>query len=159
MDEPKYSRPEIERRWLIDTDATEGLLEGAPRVIRDKYLSDTRLRLRRITSPDGEQIYKFCKKYGNRRGAAESITNIYLSQMEYDLLDRLAGTTVTKSRHPQPVGSIDVYRTARGPLCVFEVEFSSASGAAHFQPPEFVDREITGDVHLTGFALAQLCPD
>ena len=54
MDVPKYSLAEIERRWLVRREDAERLLNDpeqlvqAPRLVRDKYLSDTRMRLRRV---------------------------------------------------------------------------------------------------------------
>ena len=160
MDTPKkYSLREIERRWLVGSEDAERLLGAAPRIVGDKYLPDTQLRLRQVVSEDGEEVYKLCKKYGDKRGAIESITNIYLSNAEYVLLDRLPGTVVEKSRHPQALGSIDVYITPQGPMYIYEVEFASAEAAASFQPPAFAGREITEDANLTGYELATLCAD
>jgi hypothetical protein len=156
MNSPKYSRPEIERRWLVDSQKAEPLLVAARQVIRDKYLPDAQLRLRRVTNANGNDVYKFCKKYGDRQDFAESISNLYLSSAEYILLDQLPGAVVSKTRHPQAVGAIDVYLGAASDLYIFEVEFSSVEAAARFEPPEFVDREITGDALLSGRALASL---
>ncbi|MDH3643843.1 MAG: hypothetical protein OES38_17185 [Gammaproteobacteria bacterium] len=151
---PKYSLPEIERRWRVAPDAADALLVEHPAIIRDKYLADTHLRLRSITATNREAIFKLCKKYGNKTGATQAITNLYLSAAEHRLIDELPGTVVTKARHPQPPGSIDVYTGSSGDLFVFEVEFSTINAAANFHPPEFVAGEITEDTQMSGYALA-----
>src|SRR4051812_36183047 len=96
---PKYSLAEIERRWLLAL-AEAGPLDGYPcSVIEDRYLAGTGLRLRKVVGVDGAPIFKFCKKYGRGAGLAEPITNLYLSQAEYDILSQLGGMPVRKRRY------------------------------------------------------------
>jgi predicted GNAT superfamily acetyltransferase/CYTH domain-containing protein len=163
MDVPKYSLAEIERRWLVRRGEAERLLNHPkqlaqePRLIRDKYLSDTRMRLRQVTAPAADPVFKLCKKYGDKQGPTESITNIYLTESEYEVFDQLPGAVVTKSRHLLALGGIDVYATAEGDRYIFEMGFADEAAAAAFVPPAFADREITEDTSLTGHALAKLC--
>jgi CYTH domain-containing protein len=154
VDSPKYARFEIERRWLVEP-AALALLEGKPFAqIEDLYVGDTQLRLRRLTSAEGETVYKFCKKYGKRTALSEPITNLYLSEAEHRLLSALQGQAVCKRRYPLAGGSVDVYP---GPdsVAIFEIEFASEDEARRYTPPQFVGREITGDVAYSGAALAQ----
>jgi hypothetical protein len=56
--DPKYSLPEIERRWLASL-AEVGSLSSFPcREIIDLYIHGTRLRLRRIDDPNGTVQFK-----------------------------------------------------------------------------------------------------
>lgn len=152
---PKYALDEIERRWLVPAANAETLLTPAPIVVTDKYVTDTRLRLRRMVLPDGDTVYKFCKKYGGRQGAVEPITNLYLDEHEYRCLDVLPGITVTKRRHRQPRGAVDVYDLPDGMIYVFEIEFTSEAEAEAYRAPPFASREITGDDAFSGLALAR----
>lgn len=149
----RYSQPEIERRWLVDLPRV-GSLAGVPfRDIEDLYLAGTRLRLRRVTGPDGVVAFKFCKKERAAGEAFDRITNLYLSPEEHALLDALPGSRIRKRRHAIAGGSLDVYEGLHGPA-VFEVEFDSEAQASAFEPPAFVQQEITDEASLTGAAIA-----
>jgi hypothetical protein len=65
---PKYSRLEIERRWLVDASAVD-LANAEVCEIDDLYIANSHLRLRKISAPD-VVVFKLCKKYGGHRGAA-----------------------------------------------------------------------------------------
>lgn len=49
---PRYSLPEIERRWRVNPDLLPDLSQLPRRVLTDKYLTHTRLRLRKVESED-----------------------------------------------------------------------------------------------------------
>lgn len=145
---PKYSLPEIERRWLVEASFTRSL-EGVPyRDIEDLYVGGTRLRLRKLTAPNGEVELKFCKKYGRVEGLAEAITNLYLSPQEYETLATLPGHVVRKRRYLYSGGALDVY--AGLPHAIFEVEFGSEDEALRYIAPAFAGREVTGDWAYSG---------
>jgi CYTH domain-containing protein len=149
---PKYSQAEIERRWLVDV-ASVGSLEGVPyRDIEDLYVHDTQLRLRKVTSSSGAVEFKLCKKYGRGEGLVEAVTNLYLSQREYELLAALRGDLSRKRRYSYSGGALDLY--AAFPLAVFEVEFGSEVEAQRYVAPPFVGREVTGDGEYSGGSLA-----
>lgn len=149
---PKYSIPEIERRWTVSRAALPNLERLTKATISDKYLSGSRLRLRKIRYDSGVQ-YKIGKKYGDRRGFSESITNIYLSQNEYELLCRANGLDVTKIRYRFAGGSIDIYVGEELPI-LFSVEFTDEIEASNYEPPDFAKKEVTNDPEFSGFALA-----
>ena len=149
---PKYSRPEIERRWLADLAAID--LGGIPfREIDDLYIADSRLRLRRISGPH-ELVFKLCRKYGKRTLFSEPIANLYLSEHEYRLLARLPGNRARKRRYALQGGSLDVYLEPNRDMAVFELEFDDEGSATEYVPPAFVTREVTNETAYSGAALA-----
>jgi CYTH domain-containing protein len=153
---PKYSLAEIERRWLL-TLAEAGPLDGYPcSLIEDRYLAGTSLRLRKVVGVGGVPVLKFCKKYGRGTGLAEPITNLYLSQAEYDILSQLGGMPVRKRRYAVDGGALDVYESPHAGLALFSVEFASEAAALAYTPPHFVRAEVTHDPRYTGAALAGL---
>jgi CYTH domain-containing protein len=150
---PKYSIPEIERRWTVDDDALPDLGSLPKAEISDKYLTGTRLRLRSIQNEDGAQ-YKIGKKYGDIRRFSESITNIYLSPVEYEILNRSEGIEVSKTRYKIEGGSLDVFTDGSRPM-IFSVEFAGEDEAISYEPPHFVVDEVTNDQGYSGVALAR----
>lgn len=153
LEPPKYSLPEIERRWLVPDAFLDTLADAPYRVIDDTYIDHTLLRLRAIRAPDGSVVYKLCKKYGRRHALANPMTNLYLSADEYRVLSALGGARISKRRYAVAGGSVDVYRSP-APLGIFEIEFASESLAVDYVPPAFVGREITDDDRYSGAALA-----
>jgi CYTH domain-containing protein len=151
-DLPKYSKIEIERRWLVDLSAVD--LEAVPyREIEDLYIADSRLRLRRVIADD-KVTFKLCKKYGRRTLWSEPITNLYLTEVEYRRFAALAGHRSLKRRYSLAQGSLDVYQEPHPGLAIFEAEFADEPAAASFTPPNFVTREITAEPQFSGAALA-----
>lgn len=153
----KYSRPEIERRWLVDLQWV-GPLDGRPAVeIDDRYLRSTQLRLRRMRDERGVR-YKLGKKYGKQTALTELIANLYLTSGEYDSLIGLPADLVSKRRYKVHDGALDIYHAPAhlSGLCIFEIEFEDEYTARRYQPPRFVTREITGDADFTGASLARM---
>jgi CYTH domain-containing protein len=153
MNPPKYSLPEIERRWLVEPARLPELTHLPCRHIEDCYIEQSLLRLRRIEAPDGEVAYKLCKKYGRGDALANPITNLYLSPEEYLALRALPGLRVHKQRYAVEGGAIDIYPSSPA-LAIFEIEFDNEHAAADYTPPHFAGREITHDSTYSGAALA-----
>jgi CYTH domain-containing protein len=151
-DAPKYSLPEIERRWLVDI-AKLDLSEAPCREIDDLYIAGSRLRLCKI-SDRHDVTLKLGKKYGKRTPLTEPITNLYLTETEYRLLSSLPGTRTRKRRYTLGTGSIDVYLAPHAGVAVFEVEFEDERAARDFVPPAFVTREITDEAAMSGISLS-----
>lgn len=151
-DAPKYSLPEIERRWLVDFAAID-LTNVAFREIDDLYIADSRLRLRKVRDRD-DVTFKLGKKYGKRTALSEPITNLYLTEPEYRRFAELPGARSRKRRYSFAQGVVDVYEQPRGDVAVFEVAFDDERAAQAFSPPPFVTREITNEAAFTGYALA-----
>lgn len=151
---PKYALDEIERRWSVDPVAF-GPLHGLAVVeITDRYLDDTRLRLRRMDDGKGGVVFKLCRKYGKTSPLSEPITNLYLTEAEYRLLSRLDGREVRKRRYATHGGSIDIYG-GDPVVAIYEREFATEAEAVAFVPPDFVGEEVTGDASRDGAAMAR----
>lgn len=144
---PKYSLPEIERRWLVDLSQIDLAALEEPEIIEDRYLMGTRLRLRRMSGPKGV-VYKLVKKYG-RSGWVEPITNLYLDEVEYANLATLPARSLVKKRFRLKDGALDLINEH----AIFEVEFASLEAAQAYQPQSFVLRELEEN-ELTGAELA-----
>jgi CYTH domain-containing protein len=153
--EPKYAIAEVERRWLVELSEV-GPLHGRPyREIEDRYITGTRLRLRKVTGAGGELVFKLCKKYGKVTALSEPITNLYLTEAEYDALSQLSGVVVKKPRYAVSGGALDLYSSPLVGLAVFEVEFESEAAASGYTPPSFVRAEVTHDAPYSGASLAR----
>jgi CYTH domain-containing protein len=154
-DAPKYSAIEIERRWLVDLAAVGDLSSATFRTIEDLYVSGSRLRLRKVTDPNGGVIFKFGKKYGKRSAASEAVTNLYLTEAEHRQLAALPGVTTLKRRYTVAGGALDIYHQPRSGLAIFEVEFDDEASAQVYRPPHFVTREVTSEAAFSGFSVAE----
>jgi CYTH domain-containing protein len=149
----KYARAEIERRWLVDLSSV-GTLEGVPsKIIEDRYVVGTQLRLRKFIGPGARIEYKFGKKYGKQSLWSEPIVNLYLEEQEYKLLFNLPARCARKQRYSIAGGSLDIYESPNAGMAIFEVEFESEAAASSYSPPAFIIREVTGDPQLSGATL------
>ena len=151
---PKYSLPEIERRWLVNAAALPPLQPLPWRWIEDKYIHGGRLRLRKMASVTGETVYKFGKKYESPVGQPEQIVNIYLTAEEFEILALLPGREARKKRYSVEGGCLDIYEMPQSIPPVFEMEFRTTDAAEIYTPPPFVGGEITGHAKYSGFSLA-----
>jgi CYTH domain-containing protein len=156
---PKYSMPEVERRWLVDAAKIGGLSKETYRLIEDVYIKNSHLRLRKMTAPDGTTLFKLGKKYGKFSHLSEPMTTLYLDAEEYKCLSALDGQFAVKKRYALAGGSLDVYEKPNSGLMIFELEFANEETARRYHPPEFVLAEITGNEQYTGFKLAQNLTD
>lgn len=154
-DPPRYSQLEIERRWLVDKSLLPELSSLPVRLITDRYLDHSRLRLRKIEKADQVE-YKLCKKYGKTSEISEPITNLYLSAEEYTMLSVLPGRTLVRQRFTylfQGVAfSINVMVGKPGPV-IAEAEFSSEAEARECDPPPFCTEEISSRIEYEGVSL------
>jgi hypothetical protein len=147
----KYARPEWERRWLLARPpAPDGVAWQVE--ITDHYLIGTRLRLRRSTDPSGRTptIYKFTQKVPGTGAAPTLVTNTYLNPDEYDLLRRLGGDVITKTRSSVPPLGVDVFHPPLHGLVIAEAEFESEAELVAFDGPVGAVAEITADQRLSG---------
>ena len=147
----KYARFELERRWLL-----ERLPDGADdgHAIVDTYITGSSLRLRRVESDPPQ--YKFTQKETPAPPdyARTTITNIYLSPAEYELLRVLPGRELRKRRHHLGGYSIDVFEGDLAGLILAETEFSSEDEMHAHELPAFAVRDVSDDVRYTGGWLA-----
>jgi CYTH domain-containing protein len=150
----RYAQPERERRFLL-----RSLPHGAadPLEIEDRYISRTRLRLRRLSDGRGAATYKLTQKVPD--GADPSLcftTNTYLSPEEYEALLVLPASVVRKVRYRIPSAapaSVDEFHGALAGLVLAEV----AVGEVPASPPglPFAAVDVTHDRRFTGGELAR----
>jgi CYTH domain-containing protein len=147
---------EIERKWLVETVPANTVRWSAQR-LEQGYLAITDQVEVRVRRSDG----------GDTRLAVKS--SPALSRVEEQLpledaaFDRLwpltEGRRVVKVRHtledaPGVVFELDVYEGELDGLVTLEVEFADEAAAARFTPPEWADREVTGDKAYANQSLA-----
>lgn len=93
----KYAVVERERRYLLAS-VPEGV--ATTREIVDRYVTNTRLRLREIRESDGRVVRKLGHKVRLAEGPAEvACTNFYLDEQEWAVLAALPARTLRKKRH------------------------------------------------------------
>ena len=153
--EMKYARHEHERRFLLAE-----LPAGHPIrtvAIHDRYITNTRLRLRRWqqTKPSEEApVFKLTQKVPAASGGSGLITNTYLCESEYDVFATLPAAALSKTRHSIAPLGVDVFAGELAGLLLAEIEFDTAEELQSFAVPEFAVAEVTGDPRFTGGQLA-----
>jgi len=151
----KYALIERERKFLLYP-LEEETRKLPWRIIADRYIMGTNLRLRKIEAGDNI-VYKLTKKTRLSAGN-EAITTIYLSLNEHELLCKMPSVAVSKTRYISRYGdlniAIDVYASKEDKLWIAEVEFDSEEDMSNFVMPLPYETEVTGNDEFTGFALA-----
>ena len=155
----RYSEVEREQRWVL-AEAPTGL--GDPVEIVDVYLRDTDLRVRRMVS-EREVIWKLGQKV---RVTADSpdvvkLTNIYLTEHEYEVLLTLEGARLVKTRRhlawARRVLSVDVFHGHLEGLVLAETELGPDE--APLGLPDGAIADVTQDDRFSGGALSWLPVD
>lgn len=131
----KYSRAELERRWLVDLTRVEIPLGAVRRQIEDRFILGTNLRLRKVSSSD-EVVHKLGQKLDGH------VTNIYLSAEEYSVLAALPAKVLRKERVSLAGGALDIPSEPKELEPRWEIEFTSDAEMAEFVPPGFVGEEV-----------------
>lgn len=157
MTAPKYSLPECERRWLLASTPDD---LGPGTLIEDRYLTGTRLRLRRETPAGGVPgVWKLARKYGASAPGVEPMTNLYLTPDEHALLATLPAAMLAKRRHPVMVDGVrfvvDRFEGALTGRSIVEVELASPGAVWAIVRPDWCGREVTGEPAYGGAALAR----
>jgi len=120
----RYAATEREKRWLL-----RRLPDGVtnPVEIFDKYLAASTLRLRRAQSAS-TVVYKLGQKvrHDPTDPSINQVTNMYLSQSEFELLGQARGAVLSKTRWHWTVGesvlSVDQYGESLRGLVMAEIE-------------------------------------
>lgn len=159
----KYACLELERRYLLRHLPPDWIEDGPYWRIVDRYIVNTRLRLRRMTSATGQPtIYKFGQKYqgASQHETQRTMTNMYLDEAEYHALAQLEAREVVKRRyryeHKGGVYSIDLFEGKLTGLILAEIEAQTEAELAELTPPRFALKEVTDDPFFTGGHLAML---
>lgn len=147
----KYAHREIERRFLVPS-LPEDL--GAGTLIEDRYLSNLRIRLRRMTGRDGE-IFKLTQKIPEATSTNLN-TTFYLTEAEYAYLKTLPGHDLQKIRyrnaHAGKTWAIDIFAGDLTGLILAEIETDPAE---NLKLPYFLGQEVTEDERFGGGNLAR----
>lgn len=156
---PKYAHVERERRWLVDRSRRPEIGDAPHALIEDRYINDSRLRLRRMTdSVSGAVTHKLTKKYDAADATARAIVTTDLTQGEYDLLAKLPALRIVKRRRPLDwdgnTFSLDVFEAALAPLELLEIEWPDDAGLKAIASPPWTEREISHEKDWQGGALA-----
>ena len=143
----KYCEDEIERKWICNARMLPNLSELTKIYISDKYIFESKLRLRKFVNDKRYITYKFCKKYGKQSILSEPIVNVYLDEIEFNLLNKLNGLIVNKTRYyynrQNYTMAIDIFDD--NPMQIIaECEFKSENDANQFVSPVFCIAEVTG---------------
>jgi CYTH domain-containing protein len=156
---PKYAHVERERRWLVDP-ARLGDLSAFPSFrIEDRYLSGTRLRLRRMTdSATGSEALKLTKKYETDDPLARPIVTTYLSAAEYDALCAAEAAVVIKRRYAVDEAkarfSVDRFEESLSGLVLAEIECADDEALRALASPGWTVKKVSADPRYQGGALA-----
>jgi CYTH domain-containing protein len=153
----KYACLEVEYRYLLSK-IPDGLMDNPKGwLITDRYLPNTRLRLRHMQSLSGdENIYKLAQKYRSEKQNAyeTTITNMYLTEAEYHHFQVLEAKILKKKRYPYSLPnfslSIDVFEDRHQGLILAEMEVEKRAGVDELVFPSFVLKEVTEDPFFTG---------
>jgi CYTH domain-containing protein len=152
----RYAATEREKRWLL-----RRLPDGVtnPVEIFDKYLVASTLRLRRAQSAS-TIVYKLGQKvrHDPTDPSVNQVTNMYLSQSEFELLGQVRGAALSKTRWHWTVGesmfSVDQFGECLRGLVVAEIELPM-DGVGPTTPPLTV-ADVTQDDRFSGGRLATL---
>ncbi len=163
---PKYERVERERRYLL-SELPPGLkVNDRHAQITDNYLTNTRLRLRKVRWPaTNEWTLKLTQKHTPAPPdfSRTLITSIYLNEYEYETLSVFEANEIRKNRYPyEHEGrkySIDVFLGALHGLILAELDFDADEEMDNFPPPPFAALDVTHDELFTGGRLAYLTID
>lgn len=152
--EGRYAHFERERRFLL-THLPDGATD--PRLVKDRYLYGTRLRLRKV-SAGASVTYKLTQKVRPDPGDPGTLrtTNIYLDRFEYEVLAGLPADELAKTRsdlvHDGRLFAIDEFHGELSGLLLAETEVAGVRDQV--EVPSFALREVTSDSRYFGGALA-----
>lgn len=157
----RYALIERERRFLLkqlppDLDQSQFML------IEDVYITNTRLRLRKMSLPDGTvSALKFGHKHiaPTQQPHETMMTNFYLNEAEFALLTTLPGRQLVKKRFHYAwhgrIFSIDQFQNQLEGLILAEIEALTNEALSAIPIPDFALREVTNDPAFTGGELAR----
>jgi len=163
---PKYERIERERRFLLRELPPNLKVNDRHAQITDNYLTNTRLRLRKVRWPQtNEWTLKLTQKHTPAPPdfSRTLITSIYLNEIEYETLSVFEANEIRKNRYPYEHDgrkySVDVFLGALHGLILAETDFDTDEEMDAFPPPPFASLDVTHDELFTGGRLVYLTID
>ena len=159
----RYARVERERRYLL-RELPVGLKPSDPHTqITDNYVTGTRLRLRKVRTPEtNEWTLKLTQKHTPEPPdfSRTLITNMYLSPYEYEVLSVFEGNELRKNRYPYEhegrLYSVDIFLGPLRGLVLAETDFEDDALMDAFPAPSFAHLDVTRDELFTGTRLVEL---
>ena len=154
----RYAHIEREQRWLLGG-VPAGLDSELVTEIADRYIAHTRLRLRRAEARDGTVVFKLGQKVRADPADPEvvKLTNIYLSEDEYDVFAALPAAELRKTRRRMAWDgrqvAIDEFHGRLHRLVLAECELEA--GEPYLSVPPFALSDVTSDDRYSGGALAR----
>jgi hypothetical protein len=151
----RYAQVEREQRWVLRA-LPEDL--GHPVAILDLYIPGTRLRLRRMQTGT-EVVFKLGQKVRPEPEKPEivKLTNMYLSEREYDTMARIGGSEVRKTRRSWTPAErpmvVDDFQGRLAGLIMAEVELSIDQ--PRLDDPPLAVAHVTDDDRFSGGRLAE----
>ena len=110
----------------------------------------------------GEEILKLTQKYRSdtQSPSETTITNLYLTEAEFNLLEPLESKIIIKKRFPYRVQnllySIDVFEGRHQGLILAEMELESDPPGEENALPSFALNDVTEDPFFTGGNLVMM---
>ena len=159
-----YTRVKVERRFVLRELPAGLTLQSDHLQITDNYITGTRLRLRKVRVPrTNEWTLELTQKFAPAAPHDLSrtlITNIYLSQYEYEVLAVFEGNEIRKNRYPYEhegrAYEVDVFLGELRGLLLAGTEFGSAEETEGFIAPPFAVFDVTDEEMFTGAGLTHL---
>lgn len=151
---PKYALIERERRCLVDPARCPVDPDAPFALIEDRYITGTRLRLRRVTGADGRVVCKLTKKYEATDPAARPIVTAYLNEAEFAVFAALSARPLRKRRFLCEGYTVDVFHESLAPLVLAEIECATSAELQAMVAPRWAILEVTGDIAYQGGTLA-----
>jgi CYTH domain-containing protein len=157
---PKYAHIERERRFLVDPVKRPDLTDLPFVEIEDRYLDETRLRLRRMRdSASGAVVFKLTKKYEGEDVRARPIVTAYLTEAEYRVFATLPARPLVKRRYEVKTEGgtfgIDLFQGELEGLVLAEIESADQAALSALIVPDWAI-EVSDDPRFEGGQLAQL---
>jgi CYTH domain-containing protein len=150
----QYAKTEREHRWLLNN-IPECVTD--PVDITDLYFDRSTLRLRRARD-ESTVVYKLGQKvrHDPRRPSLIQMTNMYLSELEYNLMRQVSGNELTKTRWRWTANatdfSVDQFDGSLRGLVLAEIELDLEEPVP--EPPSLAVADVTEDDRFSGGHLA-----
>ncbi|MFN2100750.1 hypothetical protein [Altererythrobacter sp. MF3-039] len=159
MAQPKYSHIERERRWRVEPSQAPAVGDRPYTIIEDRYLDDTRFRVRKMTcGQTGQVSLKLSKKYDAGLATARPLVTAYLDETEYARFCGLPGVDMIKRRykieHDGREWSLDVFENPAVGFLILEIEAEEGL-LERLLPPSWAAREVTDLVSYQCGSLAR----
>ncbi len=159
----KYAQVERERRMLL-RELPPGLERSSDHLqITDNYITGTRLRLRKIRVPSTHaRVWTLTQKFtpAPHNYSHSIMTNIYLSEYEYEVFSVFESNEIRKNRYPYKyedrVYGIDFFLGDLLGLILAETNFETDEEMVNFVVPPFAVADVTDDEMFSGGKLVTM---